>query len=121
MYGIVKIGGHQYRVQAGDIIDVQKLKVEAGSEIDLDQVLFVGGENTLVGTPVVEGAKASAKVVKHDRERKKIVFKRKPGMYRKKRGHRQEYTCLVITALEDGQGNKSEIDKTSKTAEKYLK
>ncbi len=121
MYSVVQIGGHQYRVQPGDVIDVQKLEAEVGSDLTLDQVLFVGGENSLVGQPTVAGAKVAAKVIRQARDRKKIVFKRKPGMYRKKNGHRQPYTGLVITALEDGQGNKVEIDKSSKAAEKYLK
>lgn len=121
MYSVVKIGGHQYRVQPGDVIDVQKLDAEVGSDVTLDQVLFVGGEEAQVGAPTVAGAKVTARVVRQARDRKQIVFVRKPGMYRKKRGHRQHYTGLVITTLEDGKGNKAEIDKSSKTAEKYLK
>lgn len=105
MYSVVKIGGHQYKVKAGDIIDVQKLDAEAGSKLDLDQVFFVGGDNPQVGTPVVGGAKVSAEVVRHDRSRKVIVFKRKRGLWRKKNGHRQHFTTLKITALDDGQGN----------------
>jgi len=121
MYGVVEIGGHQYRVQAGDVLDVQKLSDEAGSTIELDKVLFVGGETALVGAPTVEGAKVTAKVIKHDRSRKIIVFKRKPGAYRRKNGHRQHYTSLLITELSDGQGNTAAIDAESNNAKKYLK
>lgn len=121
MYGVVEIGGHQYRVQAGDVLDVQKLNEEAGSTVELDQVLFVGGDSAIVGKPTVSGAKVTAKVIKHDRERKIIVFKRKPGAYKRKNGHRQHYTSLLITELNDGQGNTSKIDTDSKNAKKFLK
>lgn len=123
MYGVVEISGHQYRVQAGDIIDVQKLKDEKeGAMLSLDKVLFVGGtDKPVVGTPIVSGAKITAKVVRHDRARKVIVFKRKPGAYQVKNGHRQEFTTVLITELNDGAGNSEKIDAKSKNAEKYLK
>jgi large subunit ribosomal protein L21 len=120
MYGVVKIGGHQYRVKAGDVLDVEKLSHEAGSTVELEEVLFVGGEKPVVGLPTVEGAKVTAKVIKHDRSRKIIVFKRKPGMYRRKNGHRQHYTSLLITEVNDGQGNVSKVDAKSKSAKKFL-
>lgn len=120
MYGVVEISGHQYRVQAGDVLDVQKLTDEAGKTIELDKVLFVGGDNAVVGTPVVNGAKVVAKVLRHDRARKVIVFKRKPGAYRRKNGHRQHYTSLLITEIQDGQGNTAKIESDSKNAKKYL-
>jgi large subunit ribosomal protein L21 len=121
MYGVVEISGHQYKVQAGDVLDVEKLASDEGSTVELDKVLFIGGENTLVGAPTVSGAKVTAKVIKHDRSRKIIVFKRKPGMYKKKNGHRQHYTALLITEVNDGAGNITKIDAKSKNAEKYLK
>ena len=96
MYGIVEIKGHQYRVKAGDIIDVQKMDAEIGSTVELDQVLFVGGDTPKVGSPLVQGAKVVAEVLKQDRSRKVIVLKRKPGKYQKKNGHRQHYTALKI-------------------------
>lgn len=121
MYGVVEIGGHQYKVQAGDVLDVEKLSAqEEGATIELDKVLFVGGDKPVVGQPTVEGAKVTAKVVRHDRDRKKIVFVRKPGLYQKKRGHRQNYSFLVITEINDGQGNVSKIDSDSAVAKKYL-
>ncbi|AYF45622.1 MULTISPECIES: 50S ribosomal protein L21 [Halobacteriovorax] len=96
MYGVVEIQGHQYRVEAGMTIDVQKLDQEAGSTVEFDKVLFVGGESAKVGAPTVDGAKVVAEVVRHDRSRKVIVFKRKPGKYQKKNGHRQHFTTLKI-------------------------
>lgn len=121
MYGVVEIAGHQYKVQAGDLIDVEKLTKEAGSMIELDQVLFIGGAKPLVGAPVIGGAKVTAKVLMHDRSRKLIVFKRKPGGYKRRNGHRQNFTALLITEINDGNGNVAKIDKASKNAEKYLK
>lgn len=99
MYGVVEIKGHQYRVKAGDVIDVQKLEAEVGSKVEFDQVLFIGGNAPKVGTPVVAGAKVVAEVVRQARSRKVIVFKRRPGTYRKKNGHRQHYTALKITEV----------------------
>lgn len=122
MYGIVEISGHQYRVNAGDVIDVQKLTNEAGETVELDKVLFIGGGDApQVGLPTVEGAKVTAKVIRHDRSRKVIVFKRKPGKYKRKNGHRQNYTALLITEIADGKGNTAKIDADSNNAKKFLK
>lgn len=120
MYGVVEISGHQYKVSAGDLIDVQKLNEEEGSTVELDKVLFIGGKTAIVGQPTVSGAKIVAKVVRQARSRKVIVFVRKPGMYKKKKGHRQHYTALLITEVSDGAGNTDKIDAKSKLAEKHL-
>ena len=120
MYGVVEIAGHQYKVSAGDLIDVEKLLAESGAIIDLEKVLFVGGDKPQIGTPEISGAKISAKVIRHDRSRKIIVSKRKKGLYRRKNGHRQHYTALLITEINDGNGNINKIDPSSKQAEKFL-
>jgi len=99
MYGIVEIQGHQYKVSEGDIVDVQKMNSEVGSKIELDKVLFIGGDAPKVGTPVVAGAKITAEVIRQARARKIIICKRKPGAYIKKNGHRQCYTALKITGI----------------------
>jgi large subunit ribosomal protein L21 len=70
---------------------------------------------------VISGAKVTAKVLMHDRSRKLIIFKRKPGGYKRRNGHRQNFTALLITEINDGNGNIATIDKASKNAEKYLK
>ena len=121
MYGVVEIAGHQYRVQAGDIIDVQKLAAEVGSDVTLDKVLFVGGEKTAVGTPTVSGATVTARIIRTDRSRKLLVFKRKPGMYKKRKGHRQHYTSLFITELNDGEVEQIKLTQSLKKRKKYLK
>ncbi|TDJ04221.1 MAG: 50S ribosomal protein L21 [Deltaproteobacteria bacterium] len=121
MYSVVEISGHQYKVSAGDLIDVQKLTAKEGSSVDFDQVFFVGGKKPIIGFPVIEGAKVTAQVIRHDKARKIIVFKRKPGLYQKRMGHRQQYTALLITEVTDGNGNSDKIDKSSDRAKKYLK
>ena len=121
MYSVVEISGHQYKVAPGDLIDVQKLTFEEGTDVDFENVLFVRGETPLVGFPTVEGAKVVARIIRHDRSKKTLVFKRKPGMYQKRMGHRQHYTSLLITEVSDGKGNKASIDANSERAKKYLK
>ena len=97
MYAIFVTGGKQYRVQEGDSIYVEKLEAEVGTEVTFDQVLLVGDK---VGTPVVEGAKVVATVEKQGRSPKIIVFKMKPKKnYRKKQGHRQAYTKVLIKEI----------------------
>ena len=98
MYAIVKTGGKQYKVAQGDVLFVEKLEANEGDVVTLDQVLAVAGENGLtVGAPVVEGATVTAKVVAQGKAKKVIVYKYKAKKdYRRKQGHRQPYTKLVI-------------------------
>ena len=99
MYSVVEVKGHQYKVKTGDVIDVQKMDAEVGSTVELDKVLFVGGDSPKVGTPLVAGAKVTAEVIRQARSRKVLSMVRKPGKYRKKFGHRQSYTALKITKV----------------------
>lgn len=100
MYAIVKSGGHQYRVAAGDVIDVERLDAQPGEQIRLDQVLMVGGESPRIGKPLVEGARVEATVLAQTKGRKVVVFKYKnKNRYRIKTGHRQRYTRLRIDAI----------------------
>ena len=102
MYAIIQTGGHQYRVTVGDQLDVEKLPVEPGTEIMLDQVLLVSDDNdqVVVGTPIVLGARVRATVVDQFRGEKIIVFKYKPKKrYRRKMGHRQDLTRLAIQEI----------------------
>lgn len=114
MYTVVEIKGHQYKLKAGDMIDVERIEAEVGATVDFDKVLLVGGDKTLVGAPTVAGAKVTAKVVKQGRTRKILVLKRKPGAYRKKNGHRQCYTALLITEIADGQGGSAKAEAKTK-------
>ncbi|GFR39111.1 50S ribosomal protein L21 [Insulibacter thermoxylanivorax] len=102
MYAIIETGGKQYKVQQGDVIYVEKLPVAEGETVTFDQVVAVSGDNGFVaGTPTVAGAKVVGKVEKHGKGKKIIVFKYKPKKnYRKKQGHRQPYTKVVIEKIE---------------------
>lgn len=98
MHAIIETGGKQYKVAEGDTLFIEKLPVEAGEAVTFDKVLAViDGDNLTVGTPVVEGAKVDASVVKNGKGKKIIVFKYKPKKgYRRKQGHRQPYTKVTI-------------------------
>tara|TARA_Y100000758_G_scaffold98654_1_gene68320 strand:+ start:177 stop:587 length:411 start_codon:yes stop_codon:yes gene_type:complete len=101
-YAVFKTGGKQYRVQPGDTLDVELLPNEIDSIAEFDQVLALsdGGEVT-IGAPLVEGAKITAQVLSHYKDRKLMVFKIKAkNRYRRKRGHRQTYTRLRIQDIE---------------------
>ena len=100
MYAIIETGGKQIKVEAGQEIYVEKLGVEADEVVTFDKVLFVGGENVKVGAPFVEGATVTAKVGKEGRAKKIVVFKLKAKKnYRRKQGHRQPYTKLVVESI----------------------
>ena len=100
MYAIIATGGKQYKVSEGDIINVEKLGVEAGETVTFDQVLAVSDNEMKVGSPFVDGASETASVVENGRGKKVIVYKykRKTG-YHKKNGHRQAYTKVKIEKI----------------------
>lgn len=102
MYAVVECGGKQYRVSPGQTIVVEKMAVETGQEVALDRVLLVSGdEGTRIGAPLVEGARVIAKAVAHGKKKKIMVFKYKAKKnIRKRYGHRQPYTQLLIEAIE---------------------
>lgn len=100
MYAIIETGGKQVKVEEGKAIYIEKLNAEVGETVTFDKVLFVGGENTKVGSPLVEGATVTGKVEKQGRAKKIIVFKYKPKKnYHKKQGHRQPYTKVLIEKI----------------------
>lgn len=101
MYAIVETGGKQFRVEEGATIRVAKLAAEAGSEVSLDKVLMVGGDDIKIGAPYVADAKVTAKVLEHGRGEKVLVFKKwRRNDSRKLQGHRQDYTALEVTAIQ---------------------
>jgi large subunit ribosomal protein L21 len=101
MYAVIKTGGKQYRVTAGEKIKVEQIPADVGTEISLDHVLMVGeGEAVKIGAPLVSGATVTAKVISHGRHPKVNIFKmRRRKHYRKSQGHRQNYTELQISGI----------------------
>jgi large subunit ribosomal protein L21 len=101
MYAVVKTGGKQYRVSAGEKLRIERLAADVGQEIVLDQVLLVAdGEALKMGAPLVSGAMVKAKVLKHGRGEKIRIFKlNRRKHYRKSQGHRQNYTEIEILGI----------------------
>ncbi len=101
MYAVVKTGGKQYRVAPGQILKLEKLAGEPGSQVELDEVLLLAdGEDIKVGTPLVTGAKVSAEVIEQGRHKKIKILKFKRRKHHMKRmGHRQSYTKVKITDI----------------------
>ena len=102
MFAIIETGGKQYKVNEGDIIFIEKLDAAEGENVTFDKVLAVSADNGLkVGTPTVEGAKVSAKVLRNGKAKKIYVMKYKAKKNEKKKlGHRQPYTKVQIAAIE---------------------
>ncbi|MFQ5611045.1 MAG: 50S ribosomal protein L21 [Anaerolineae bacterium] len=102
MYAILQTGGKQYRVAEGDTIDVARLPDEVGANVEFDQVLLVSSNDAVqVGTPTVDKARVLATVQTHGRGKKIIVFKHRKN-YRRKQGHRQDFTRLHIEKIVTG-------------------
>ncbi|MGP4071390.1 50S ribosomal protein L21 [Piscibacillus sp. B03] len=100
MYAIIETGGKQIKVEEGQSVFIEKLDAEAGEEVTFDKVLFVGGDNVKVGSPLVDGATVTGKVDKQGKGRKITVFKYKPKKnYKRKQGHRQPYTKVTIEKI----------------------
>ena len=100
MYAIIATGGKQYKVSEGDVLNVEKLDVEAGKSITFDQVIALNDDKTLKVAGDVSGAKVEATVMNQDRDKKVLVYKykRKTG-YHKKNGHRQPFTQVKIDKI----------------------
>jgi large subunit ribosomal protein L21 len=114
MYAVIKTGGKQYRVKAGDLLVVEKLDGEPGAQVSFDQVLMLGeGEAVTIGAPLVAGALVSATLIETRKGEKVKIFKkiRRQG-YRRTRGHRQFESVLRVTAVGDGDKNTDKWDGT---------
>ena len=101
MYAIVETGGKQYKLEEGKYTDIELLDVEADSKVVFDKVvMLVNGKKSKVGQPYVENATVDGTVVKHDKAKKVIVYKQRPKKgYRKKQGHRQQFTRVMINKI----------------------
>jgi large subunit ribosomal protein L21 len=120
MYAIIKTGGKQYKVQAGDVLQVEKLDNDLGSEVTFAEILMVSGDKTHVGSPLVKNAVVTAVVTKQARTRKVFVFKKKRRQsYRRFGTHKQSFTELFIKSITspDGQSTKSDAKPVVKDME----
>lgn len=100
MYAIIVTGGKQYKVEEGSSIYVEKLDAKEGDKVTFDQVIFVGGDSTKIGTPLVDGASVEATVDKQGKEKKVVTFKYKPKKHtHTKQGHRQPYTKVTVNKI----------------------
>lgn len=119
MYAVIRTGGKQYKVKAGDLIKVELLEKTLGDEFEMDEILFVGGKTSHVGEPTVSNAKVTVVVTKEDRAKKIVVFKKKRRQgYRKMQGHRQSFTELFVKSITspDGESATAEQKKAAPKA-----
>ena len=102
MYAVIQNGGKQFKVAEGDVVRMEKINADVDSVVEAEQVLMVAeGSDVKVGKPVVEGAKVTLKVTAHGKGEKVKIFKYKPKTgYRKRQGHRQPYTEVVVEKIE---------------------
>ena len=101
MFAVIKTGGKQYSVAAGDVITVMALDGAPGDAVTFDEVLMLGGDSPKVGAPTIAGAKVSGEIAEQTRSAKSIAFKkRRRQNSKRKRGHRQDLTLVRITAIE---------------------
>lgn len=120
MYAVIEAGGKQYRVQPGDIVQVEKLEGEVGNPLKFDRVLFMSNgspENAQIwlGKPFLNGASVQAEIVGQGRGEKILIIKmRRRKQYRRTQGHRQPYTQLLVTAVDNGAGNQATLDDSAK-------
>jgi large subunit ribosomal protein L21 len=103
-YAVIRTGGKQYRVAPGDVIRVEKLAAEPGTEVEFTEVLMASDDGAVrVGFPLVTGARVTAQVVQQSKAKKILVFKKKKRKnYRRHRGHRQLFTAVRVTQIEMG-------------------
>ena len=119
-YAVLKTGGRQYRVQPGDVLDVEKISAETGQQVELNEVLLINeNDELLLGNPKVDGASVVAIVKSQHRGPKIIVFKYKNKThYRRKNGHRQDYTRLEIQEIRSGIAKKKSTTSASASRSK---
>ncbi len=120
MYAVIECGGKQYRVQEGDLLRVEKLPNAVGESVSLDKVLLIGGEQIVIGNPLIEGARVTATVLNQDKDKKVLVFRYKAKKnVRVRYGHRQPFTSILIEKiLNDGAKNEPAKAPAAKAAAK---
>jgi large subunit ribosomal protein L21 len=112
IYALIETGGKQYKVAPGQVVQVERLAVEQGGQVELKKVLLVAdGDKVVVGKPLITGAKVVAEALGEGKGKKVTVFKYKPKVrYRRKKGHRQLYTRLAIREISLAKDREPEVD-----------
>ena len=99
MYAVIRTGGKQYRVAEGDVLRIEKIKGDVGADVKFDEVLILGGDAPKVGRPTVSGAKVTGKILRQDKERKVLHFRKEKEGWTRRRGHRQPFTEVKVTGI----------------------
>lgn len=99
MYAVISTGGKQYRISEGDVLRVEKLAGEVGSDVTFDVLLLAGDDAPKIGQPLVNGAKVVAKIVAQTKQRRVVHFRKEKEGWTRRRGHRQPYTEVKITSI----------------------
>jgi len=99
MYAVISTGGKQYRISEGDVLRVEKLPGEVGSDVTFDVLLLAGDEAPKIGQPLVNGAKVVGKIVAQKKQRRVVHFRKEKEGWTRRRGHRQPYTEVKITSI----------------------
>ncbi|MDQ3262547.1 MAG: 50S ribosomal protein L21 [Myxococcota bacterium] len=100
MYAVIRTGGKQYRVNEGDVLRIEKISGDAGADVTFNEVLMVGGaEQPKVGRPLVSGAKVVGKILRQDKHRKVLHFRKEKEGWTRRRGHRQPFTEVKVTSI----------------------
>ena len=99
MYAVIRTGGKQYRVAEGDVLRIEKIKGDVGADVKFDEVLMLGGDAPKVGRPMVSGAKVTGKILRQDKERKVLHFRKEKEGWTRRRGHRQPFTEVKVVSI----------------------
>lgn len=99
MYAVIRTGGKQYRVAEGDVLRIEKIKGDAGADVKFEEVLMLGGDAPKIGRPTVSGASVTGKILRQDKERKVLHFRKEKEGWTRRRGHRQPFTEVKVVKI----------------------
>ena len=99
MYAVIRTGGKQYRVAEGDVLRIEKIAGDVGAEVSFGEVLMLGGDAPKVGAPYLTGAKVVGKIVRHDKAKRVLHFRKEKEGWTRARGHRQPFTEVKVTSI----------------------
>lgn len=99
MYAVIRTGGKQYRVAEGDVLRIEKITGDAGADVSFDEVLMLGGDAPKIGRPTVQGAKVTGKILRQDKERRVLHFRKEKEGWTRRRGHRQPFTEVKVVSI----------------------